>query len=88
MNDKHEGELHARFWRPTLNNGVIHFPRPEDCTIRKFIRPMGAKQFAQDKNQRGIDAEIAELHMGGGRWPGLRSCMPPTKLARVMSRRG
>lgn len=37
-------ELHARFWRPRLENGVITFIRPEDCQIRKFVRPMQANQ--------------------------------------------
>lgn len=63
MNENREGELRARFWRPAMKNGVIHFPRPEDCTIRKFIRPMGAKQFAQGKNLSGVDAETAELQL-------------------------
>lgn len=63
INENREGELHARFWRPTMKSGVIHFPRPEDCTIRKFIRPMGAKQFDQGKSLRGVDAETAELQL-------------------------
>lgn len=33
-------EFYARFWRPKMINGVIVFPRPEDCAIRKFVRPM------------------------------------------------
>lgn len=32
-------ELHARFWTPILNNGRLQFPKPEECSIRKFIRP-------------------------------------------------
>jgi len=32
--------LHARFWRPTMTNGIVTFLRPEDCTIRKFVREM------------------------------------------------
>ena len=32
--------LHARFWRPTMDNGSVVFLRPEDCTIRKFVREM------------------------------------------------
>lgn len=38
-------ELHARFWRPTMRDGHIRFIRPEQCEIRKFIRPMEAKCF-------------------------------------------
>lgn len=33
-------ELHSRFWRPTMVDGVVAFPRPEDCTVRKFVRDM------------------------------------------------
>lgn len=32
--------LHSRFWRPTMVNGIITFLRPEECTIRKFVREM------------------------------------------------
>jgi len=33
-------ELHSRFWRPVMADGVVTFPRPEECTIRKFVREM------------------------------------------------
>ncbi len=33
-------ELHTRFWMPRMRSGVITFPRPEECTIRKFVREM------------------------------------------------
>ncbi len=35
-----EQKLFSRFWRPTMKNGVIEFNRPEDCTIRKYVREM------------------------------------------------
>jgi CRISPR-associated protein Cas5d len=35
-----KNELHARFWRPKMVNGIIEFIRPENCTIRKFVKPM------------------------------------------------
>lgn len=35
-----KNELHARFWRPTMVDGVIAFQRPESCDIRKFVRDM------------------------------------------------
>lgn len=37
-----KNEFHSRFWRPKMNNGVVTFIRPEECTIRKFVRPMMA----------------------------------------------
>ncbi len=33
-------ELHSRFWNPVVQNGVIDFVRPEECTVRKFVREM------------------------------------------------
>lgn len=33
-------ELHSRFWRPTMQDGVVTFPKPEECSIRKFVREM------------------------------------------------
>lgn len=33
-------ELHSRFWRPVMADGVVAFPRPEECAVRKFVREM------------------------------------------------
>lgn len=33
-------ELHTRFWRPVMKDGVVAFPKPEECTIRKYVREM------------------------------------------------
>jgi CRISPR-associated protein Cas5d len=33
-------ELHSRFWRPVMKDGVVEFVKPEDCTVRKFVREM------------------------------------------------
>lgn len=35
-----KNELHSRFWRPRMVDGIVEFIHPEDCVIRKFIRPM------------------------------------------------
>ncbi len=36
-------EFYSRFWRPKMIDGEIKFIRPEDCTIRKFVRQMKAE---------------------------------------------
>lgn len=41
------GKMTANFWCPVMKNGVITFPRPEDCPMHKEIRAMTAKQFEQ-----------------------------------------
>jgi CRISPR-associated protein Cas5d len=33
-------ELHSRFWRPAMVDGVVTFPKPDECTVRKFVREM------------------------------------------------
>lgn len=56
-----ENKLHARFWRPTMVDGVIRFLPPENCDIKKFIREMQPKQFTPGRNLVGAEAEIAGL---------------------------
>ena len=55
-----ENQLHARFWRPTMIDGRINFLRPEACTVRKFVREMGAKKFGKNKLRSVLD-EAAEM---------------------------
>jgi CRISPR-associated protein Cas5d len=52
--------LRARFWRPVMEHGSIHFLRPDQCDIRKEVRPMDAKQFGQ-ASVRGVDLEASDL---------------------------
>ncbi len=40
-----KNELYARIWRPKMVNGVVEFPRPEDCQFRKFVRKMTANRI-------------------------------------------
>lgn len=41
--ERETGKLYARFWRATMNDGVIKFPRPDSSdVIRKDVRPMNA----------------------------------------------
>lgn len=35
-----KNELHSRFWRPVMVDGLIEFQRPEECSVRKFVREM------------------------------------------------
>lgn len=31
-------EMAVRLWTPVMEDGIIHFPRPEQCTVRKHVR--------------------------------------------------
>ena len=56
-----EQKLETRFWRPKMINGVVKFNRPNQCDIRKFIRPMYPKQFKTDHNFTSVEAETTSL---------------------------
>lgn len=55
-----ENNLRARFWRPTMTNGRIHFDRPVDCTVRKLVRPMTPKKFGNG-TLRDVTQEATDL---------------------------
>ena len=38
-----------------MKDGVIRFPRPEDCEIRKVLREAKEKEFIYGKNFRGLE---------------------------------
>lgn len=54
-------EFHSRFFRPTMCNGIIEFPKPADCEIRRFIRKMEAKQFGLNDNLLPVEFEEKTL---------------------------
>lgn len=61
-------ELHVRLWRAKMVNGVIRFPKPEDCdpAMRRFIRPMKAKKFGgQYRNFTPLMEDTTLLGEGG-----------------------
>lgn len=43
-----EGNMTANFWRPTMENGFIRFPRPEQCPHHKTLRTMDIKPFGEE----------------------------------------
>lgn len=53
--------LHSRFWSPTMKKGVIEFPRPEQCQIKRFVRNMEPKQFNLSQNLQSAEQLEAEL---------------------------
>jgi len=58
-----EDKLYARFSRPTMINGKILFERPQDCTVRKFVRDMSAKKFDKTRNLLGVEIEEKRLEV-------------------------
>ena len=54
-----KGKMTARFWRPVMENGIIRFPRPEDCPHHKPLREMQMKSF--DENNFSGLREFGEV---------------------------
>lgn len=54
-------KLQTNFWLPKMVDGLIEFPRPEDCKIKKEVRKMPPKQFGVSQNVRAVGAEAEEL---------------------------
>jgi CRISPR-associated protein Cas5d len=60
-------ELATRFWRPIMKKGIVEFDKPNDCTVRKFVRPMQAKPFGEGANLKNIETEYEELILQTGK---------------------
>ena len=54
-------ELHARFWRPTMVNGVVRFSHPQNCIERRFVRSLSVQPFGLNQNIRPVDADAREM---------------------------
>lgn len=54
-------ELHSRFWHATMKYGIIDFPQPEECEIKRFVKKMRAKEFGLGGNLQAVEQLEAEL---------------------------
>lgn len=59
-------EMVIRFWRPVMKKGIVEFEQPEQCSVRKFIRPMQAKVFGDGENFKNVETEYEELILQPG----------------------
>jgi CRISPR-associated protein Cas5d len=51
-------KLECRLFQPIMHNGIIQFPKPKDCKIRRFVRNMEPKQVVIGKNCDPVDKEL------------------------------
>lgn len=54
-------QLGVNLWRPCVEDGLLHFPRPESCPVKNPVREMTAKRFGSGENLRRVDAELDGL---------------------------
>lgn len=43
-----QGQMTVRFWSPVMQNGIIRFLPPEECTIKRHIKSMPIKKFGRE----------------------------------------
>lgn len=46
--DETAGKMTASFWYPVMKNGVIKFPKPNECTLKKTLCEMEMKKFGEE----------------------------------------
>lgn len=44
-------ELRVRLWKPSMEKGIVVFPRPEECTIVRSLKKMQRKEFTLEDIQ-------------------------------------
>lgn len=45
VRDNEKGYMTTRLWNASMQKGIIHFPKPEECQMRRIIHPMEMKSF-------------------------------------------
>ena len=56
-------ELAVRLWKARMKDGLVEFPMPKNCSLRRVIRKMTAKDFENNRNFSSIvnDLTTADL---------------------------
>ena len=64
--EEDKGKMTVHFWQPVMRKGVIDFPKPEECTIKRHIRKMGIKPFGKKQENFSRLAEENLAWITGG----------------------
>lgn len=57
-----QNRMTANFWYPVMKNGIIEFPRPEECPHHKTLREMEIKPFGTLQNNFSGLREFGEVN--------------------------
>lgn len=55
IREEERGKMTVRLWNAHMRKGVIAFPRPEDCEIRRVLRDAKQKSFMPAVNFAGVE---------------------------------
>lgn len=56
-----KGRMTLNFWRAQMNAGILEFPRPEDCTMKKYLHEMPVKSFGEGEGNFSGLREFGEV---------------------------
>lgn len=54
VREEEKGKLTVRLFNAQMKNGIIRFPRPEDCEMRRILGDAKEKEFIINKNFKGL----------------------------------
>lgn len=54
VREEEKGKMTVRLWNARMEKGVICFPQPEQCEIRRILRDAGQKSFIPGQNFSGL----------------------------------
>ena len=54
VSEEEKGKMTVRLWNARMKDGVIHFPRPEECEIRRVLHKAKEKNFTFGENFTGL----------------------------------
>lgn len=54
IREEEKGKMTVRFWNARMKNGIIQFPHPEECEIRRVLRDAKQKKFVSGENFKGL----------------------------------
>lgn len=52
--EEDRNKMTVRLWNPVMENGMIDFIRPEECTMKRHIKDMTMKIFQEEENYIGL----------------------------------
>lgn len=55
VREEEKGKMTVRLWNARMKDGVIRFPRPENCEIRRILRDAKQKNFIPGSNFKGLE---------------------------------
>ncbi len=58
-----DGMLRVRLWQPVMEDGVVRFLRPDECTMVREVRQVNARKF-NPHDMKSVDDEIREMEEG------------------------